>query len=153
MRHQDINSLIEYAKRFLVASPKLLTTPYPRSRKFDCSSFTQHVYGKHGIKLPRKVRDQAKQGIEVDKTDLKKGDLLFFYVPERFPTNDIPGHVGIYIGEGTMIHCLPSPKRVLISDLNTPHKKKTFLFAKRVILPNDISIYEQHRAFNDFWRL
>ncbi|MFD2614039.1 NlpC/P60 family protein [Paenibacillus gansuensis] len=35
-----------------------------------------------------------------------KGDLLFF-VPERFPSNDIPGHVGIYIGEGKMIHCLP----------------------------------------------
>ncbi|WP_210019626.1 MULTISPECIES: NlpC/P60 family protein [unclassified Paenibacillus] len=47
--------------------------------------FTQHVYEKYGIGLPRKARDQAKCGIKVDRADLHKGGLLFFYVPESFP--------------------------------------------------------------------
>ncbi|TVY06546.1 C40 family peptidase [Paenibacillus cremeus] len=113
-----------YAKQFLITKPTLRT-------KIDCSSFTQHVFKKFGVALPRTVREQASMRVEIQRK-VQKADLLFFYVPERFPTNDVPGHVGIFIGNNTVIYCLPSPSRVLISNIYTPYKKKTFLFARRV---------------------
>lgn len=133
MASLDIESVIAYAKTFLTKKRMLAAHTNPNTEKFDCSSFVQHVFSKYGVRLPRTVRDQAQFGFGIpDKGSLQKGDLLFFYVPERFPSNDIPGHVGIYMRDGEMIHCLPSPRRVLISKINTPYKEKTFLFAKRV---------------------
>nr|WP_238555880.1 C40 family peptidase [Paenibacillus alvei] len=63
---------------------------------FDCSSFTQYVYGKYGIKLPRTSKKQSTVGVAVSKNNMKKGDLLFFYSPVH--------HVGIYMGNGKILH-------------------------------------------------
>jgi len=46
---------------------------------FDCSGFTQYVFAKHGLPLPRDVHDQFRVGTPIDPTaDLAPGDLLFF---------------------------------------------------------------------------
>ncbi|WP_044356621.1 C40 family peptidase [Paenibacillus sp. E194] len=66
------------------------------TKAFDCSSFTQYVYGKHGINLPRTSKQQSKVGVAVSKKNMKKGDLLFFYSPVH--------HVGIYMGNGKILH-------------------------------------------------
>jgi cell wall-associated NlpC family hydrolase len=106
MEKVDTTSLTAYAKLFLNAKPTLKTKHF-KSSKLDCSSFTQHVFTKHGLMLPLTVKAQATCGVQVDKAGLQKGDLLFFYVPERFETNDVPGHVGIYIGGRQMIPACP----------------------------------------------
>lgn len=63
---------------------------------FDCSGLTQAAYKAAGIDLPRTTYDQVNVGTRVAETDLQPGDLIFFY-------SDV-SHVGLYIGNGEMIH-------------------------------------------------
>lgn len=67
---------------------------------YDCSGLTQDAWKAAGISLPRTTWDQVKVGSTVKTADAKPGDLVFFY-------DDI-SHVGIYIGDGKMIHA-PKP--------------------------------------------
>lgn len=67
---------------------------------YDCSGLTQDAWKAAGISLPRTTWDQVKVGTTVKTADAKPGDLVFFY-------DDI-SHVGIYIGNGKMIHA-PKP--------------------------------------------
>jgi cell wall-associated NlpC family hydrolase len=62
---------------------------------FDCSGLVQYVYARVGIKLPRVAADQQGVGTPVAADALEPGDLVFFGDPAY--------HVGIYVGNGTMI--------------------------------------------------
>jgi|GEM_PF-906583 len=94
----------------------------------DCSAFVQKVFRANGIYLPRDSRSQARYGYKVSLSELKPGDLLFF----KTYRNDI-SHVGIYIGDGKMIHATTRGGEVLISRINDPYYRKRFVFAKRII--------------------
>ena len=63
---------------------------------FDCSGLTQAAYKAAGISLPRTTYDQVDVGTRVSEDNLQPGDLIFFY-------SDV-SHVGLYIGNGEMIH-------------------------------------------------
>ncbi len=129
----DVDKILATAKRYLGVRYKFGADPFPKSNRFDCSSYTQYVFGKHGISLPRTAREQINRGTTVARTNLRKGDLLFFYVPGRFKSNKIPGHVGIYIGNRTMIHALDEPKDgVQYRSIDRPFWKQTFISAKRL---------------------
>lgn len=65
-------------------------------RTFDCSGFTMFVYAQVGVRLPHSSRMQIHHGAYVSRSNLRPGDLVFFYNPIH--------HVGIYIGGGKMIH-------------------------------------------------
>ncbi|MEV4948171.1 C40 family peptidase [Streptomyces sp. NPDC053755] len=67
---------------------------------YDCSGLTQAAWKSAGVDLPRTTWDQVKVGTRVATDDLLPGDLVFFY-------DDI-SHVGLYIGDGKMIHA-PKP--------------------------------------------
>jgi peptidoglycan DL-endopeptidase CwlO len=74
------------------------TTP----QGFDCSGFTQYVFGQMGVQLPRTSEEQATAGTAVDSlADAQPGDLVFFAGSDGSASS--PGHVGIYIGNGEMI--------------------------------------------------
>lgn len=134
MRSQKLNRLVTDAKELVGVKYKLGAAPYPKSKRFDCSSFTQFLYMKYGVQLRRTAREQALQGKLVDRKDIKRGDLLFFAVPDRFSSDDIPGHVGIYYGNGMMIHCIPDRyNKVIISNLSQTYWEQVFLCAKRVL--------------------
>lgn len=64
----------------------------------DCSGFTQQVYKKFGIKLPRTSYTQPKAGKKIKASQAKPGDLFFY--------GDSSGinHVAIYIGNGKIVH-------------------------------------------------
>lgn len=68
---------------------------------FDCSGFTYCVFQVNGITIPRDSSVQATHGTAVEKGDLEKGDLLFFADDNG---NGFVHHVGIYMGNGQMIH-------------------------------------------------
>jgi hypothetical protein len=133
LKNIDMNKLISTARRYMGVKYKFGAAPYSESGRFDCSTFTRYVYGKQGISLPRLSRAQAREGVLVSRKMLRKGDLMFFYVPGRFKTNKTVGHVGIYMGNNKMIHSSPAPDNgVQISSINHSYWKKTFLRAKRV---------------------
>ncbi|MFI6487548.1 NlpC/P60 family protein [Streptomyces sp. NPDC050564] len=67
---------------------------------YDCSGLTQAAWKAAGVSLPRVTTDQVNAGTTVSLTDAQPGDLVFFY-------DDI-SHVGLYIGNGMMIHA-PKP--------------------------------------------
>lgn len=133
LKNIDINGLIATAKKYLGVPYDFGAEPYPESKGFDCSSYTQYVFGQYGIDLPRTARAQMREGKTVSRKHLRKGDLLFFYVPGRFKSNKVAGHVGIYIGNRKMIHSNTKPKDgVQIRSIDRPYWKKTFLKAKRI---------------------
>ncbi|OCT11648.1 hypothetical protein A8709_27620 [Paenibacillus pectinilyticus] len=133
IKNIDINSLIRKGEQYLGVKYKFGTGAYPNTGRFDCSTFTQYIFGKYGVKLPRVARQQGYLGTSVSRKSLRKGDLMFYYVPGRFKSNKTVGHVGIYIGNMQMLHASPEPKNgVQISSIDKAYWKKTFLKAKRV---------------------
>ncbi|TFE30623.1 C40 family peptidase [Cohnella luojiensis] len=130
----DDEPIVAFAKKFLGIEYEFGTGPYKETGTFDCSSFTQYVFEQFGVDLPRVAQQQAEKGTYAARDNLEIGDLLFFYVPGRFKSNETVGHVGIYIGGGNMIHSSPqSLKGVQITPINQPYWKRTFLFAKRYL--------------------
>lgn len=94
----------------------------------DCSAFVQGVYRYFSIDLPRTAREQFKAGVKVSKKDdLRIGDLIFFRTYARFPS-----HVGIYIGEGKMIHASSRDKKVTITSINEPYYVRRYIGAIRL---------------------
>jgi peptidoglycan DL-endopeptidase CwlO len=67
---------------------------------YDCSGLTQAAWKAAGVDLPRTTYDQVNAGTTVSLSAARPGDLIFFY--------DNIGHVGLYIGNGMMIHA-PKP--------------------------------------------
>ncbi|MEV6191750.1 NlpC/P60 family protein [Streptomyces sp. NPDC051920] len=67
---------------------------------FDCSGLAQAAYRSAGVSLPRTTYSQINAGTRVGRAELQPGDLVFFYAGIT--------HVGIYIGNGQMIHA-PNP--------------------------------------------
>ncbi|MER5602944.1 NlpC/P60 family protein [Streptomyces sp. NPDC002265] len=67
---------------------------------YDCSGLTQAAWKAAGVTLPRTTYDQVNAGTTVSLADARPGDLVFFY--------DDVSHVGIYVGDGMMIHA-PKP--------------------------------------------
>lgn len=128
----NADSLIQYAKQFLGVPYEFGAEPYENSRTFDCSSFTRHVFKRYGVDLPRLAKDQGKTGTRVSRDQLQKGDLIFFTVPGRFESDAIPGHVGIYIGDGKFIHTWGDPG-VQISNLDTGYWSDVILFMRSVM--------------------
>ncbi|MEU6193129.1 NlpC/P60 family protein [Streptomyces sp. NPDC047061] len=67
---------------------------------FDCSGLAQAAYRSAGVSIPRTTYAQIDAGRRVSRSELQPGDLVFFYSGIS--------HVGIYIGNGQMIHA-PNP--------------------------------------------
>lgn len=75
---------------------------------FDCSGFTQYVYKQAaGIDISRTTYSQIGVGTPVSQSDLQPGDLVFPHT----------GHVGIYIGNGQMIHAPHTGDNVKIASV------------------------------------
>ena len=100
------------------------TTP----KGFDCSGFTQYVFSKNGISLPRAADIQYKTGKAVARNELRQGDLVFFTTYESGAS-----HVGIYTDGGRFIHA-SSSKGVMISRLDDVYWKPRYVGAKRMVL-------------------
>ncbi|MFF2040349.1 NlpC/P60 family protein [Kitasatospora sp. NPDC058170] len=71
---------------------------------FDCSGLTGAAWRAADVRLPRISQDQWNAGQRISRADLQPGDLVFFY-PDLH-------HVGLYIGDGKMIHAPRTGKNV-----------------------------------------
>lgn len=88
--------IIEYAKRF-VGNPYVYGGT-SLTKGADCSGFTQSVYANFGYSLPRTALSQGNVGKKVSYSDLMPGDLIVYHYASG------GGHVGMFIGNGKMIH-------------------------------------------------
>lgn len=129
------------AKLISVAKSKLGCTyvwgASPNSTSsFDCSSFTKYVYKTAlGINLQRTSNVQGEQGTKITSVSaLQPGDLIYFNTYSTDRANGIT-HVGMYIGNGQMIHASYSQKKVVIQNLKPylAYKGTKFIWARRHI--------------------
>lgn len=116
------SAVVDYAKNYLglryVSGGNSLTTGT------DCSGFTKLIYKEFGITLSRSVKSQVKNGTYVKKSDLQKGDLIFYG-----HTSSKVSHVAIYIGNGKVIHQSTPKSGVKINTMNM----MVYITARRVI--------------------
>lgn len=87
------------------------------SHGYDCSGFSHHMLKANGYYISRDAGDQSVEGVEIDRLDSaawQTGDLLFFAYDEGVGKLH---HVGIYYGDGMMIHSPTSGKAIEITRL------------------------------------
>lgn len=120
---QGDNEIINTAKSFL-------GTPYQwggtSPSGFDCSGFTQYVLAQNGKSIPRTSQEQFASGQAVDKSQLQAGDLVFY----DWSGGTEATHVGIYEGNGKMIHAPHSGDVVKEVDFNS-YGQNVYLGARR----------------------
>ena len=97
---------------------------------FDCSGFVKWVFAQHGVTLPRDVKQQFDAGQDIEPTDLKAGDLVFFHT-----VSDGPSHVGIAIGSGEFVHAPSSKGVVRVERLSLDYWSKRWIGARRINHP------------------
>lgn len=78
---------------------------------FDCSGLTMRAWGTAGVGLPHSSRAQRGSGMSVSEGDLQPGDLVFYYSPIS--------HVGMYLGNGMIVHAANPSAGVRISPLHS----------------------------------
>ena len=100
-----------------------------RPGAFDCSGFTMYVMRQFGVSLPHSSSAQSRMGRSVSRSNLQPGDLMFF----SSGTRGVVGHVGIYIGNGRMIHASTPSTGVIVSSINESYFAARYLGARRVM--------------------
>ena len=92
----------------------------------DCSGMVTYIYHHAaGLKLFGSAAELARKGRQIDKADLRAGDLVFFNTEHRHFS-----HVGIYIGDGRFVHAPATNGRVHISRLDNPYFAPRFEMAR-----------------------
>ncbi len=95
---------------------------------FDCSGFVRAMYHETiGLMLPRTADQQAAATQEIDRSDLKPGDLVFFNTLRRAFS-----HVGIYVGDNKFIHSPKPGAQVRVEDMRVGYWSARFNGARRV---------------------
>ncbi len=96
---------------------------------FDCSGLVYYVFAQQGVKLPRVAEDQAKAGQAVTRIeDLIAGDLVFFA-----DSSGYIHHIGIYIGDGMMVHAPQTGDVVKTVTITSGYFRKQFAGGRRIV--------------------
>lgn len=78
---------------------------------YDCSGLTMRAWGAAGVGLPHSSGAQQGSGTRVSESELRPGDLVFYYSPVS--------HVGMYIGNGLIVNALNPGAGVRVSGLHS----------------------------------
>lgn len=92
----------------------------------DCSGMVSYIYGlAAGVKVAGSAADIARKGRQIDRANLRAGDLVFFNT-----MNKPFSHVGIYIGDGRFVHAPSTNGKVRIARLDNPYFSQRFEMAR-----------------------
>lgn len=133
---QTRESVGERASGLVLSAMSFLGVPYKFGGNsietgFDCSGFVRAVFEQSvGKVLPRRAEEQAAAAEEIDRSELKPGDLVFFNTMRRAFS-----HVGIYVGDGKFIHSPRKGAYVRVEDMRKAYWQTRFNGARRVVLP------------------
>jgi len=130
----DTSSKNAMVEKVIALAKSKLGDPYEPAKagpdSFDCSGFVYYVYTQNGINIPRTSRTQSESGTKLSRSEIKRGDMLFFDTHERKHIN----HSGIYLGEGKFIHASSGKAySVTVSDLDKGFYKEKFRWGVRKI--------------------
>jgi cell wall-associated NlpC family hydrolase len=112
-----VNGILGAAKQYL-GTPYLWGGESPKG--FDCSGLAQYLYAQENVSIPRTTYDQFQSGLTVPRSQLEAGDLVFFRGSDSKVVNGVtlPGHVGIYVGDGKFIQAPHTGSVVQVSNLS-----------------------------------
>lgn len=116
--------VVEYAKQFL--GNRYVYGGNSLTNGIDCSAFTQQVLRKFGYTINRTSATQINNGRRISANELLPGDLVFYGF------SGVISHVGMYIGDGKIIHASDPKRGILISGLYT-QGAKPYIGATRII--------------------
>ena len=121
----------DWGDRLVSRAMKYLGTPYryggTSPSGFDCSGFVYYLYGAvFGQSIPRMPHDMAREGTPVARSDLKRGDLVFFGYRGTFT------HVGIYAGNDQFVHATHRGSPVQVSPLDGDYYRDRYMTAVRL---------------------
>lgn len=131
---QATQSVRDKASELVFNAMGFLGVPYRRGGNsvetggFDCSGFVRAMYEQTvGLVLPRRSAEQAAATQEIDKSELKPGDLVFFNT-----MRSAFSHVGIYVGDNKFIHSPKPGASVRVEDMRVAYWERRFNGARRV---------------------
>jgi cell wall-associated NlpC family hydrolase len=125
------NACVTCSEQALVRAYSLVGLRYRRGGTsvetgFDCSGFVRHVFGSScQLQVPRSASQQYQVGLQIDRDELQRGDLVFFRSRRGW-------HVGIYTGDGQFIHSPNRRDSVKVSSLASAYYRRTYLGARRL---------------------
>ncbi|MBS1144127.1 MAG: peptidoglycan endopeptidase [Proteobacteria bacterium] len=102
------------------------------SSGLDCSGFVRLVFKDSiGASLPRTAREMSEVGQQVDASQLKPGDLVFFNTMRRTFS-----HVGIYLGDNHFLHAPRTGAEVRVENMDSSYWMARYNGARRVLEGN-----------------
>lgn len=107
-------------------------TPYryggANRRGFDAAGLCQFVYGEADTEIPRYIENQRVAGTRIGFDEARPGDLLFYHVQTQHGAEPSP-HVGVYIGDGEMVHAAADRDKVSLETVDNRFWRKRFVTA------------------------
>lgn len=98
----------------------------------DCSGFVRLVFQDSiGTSLPRTAREMSEVGQQIDTSQLKPGDLVFFNTMRRTFS-----HVGIYLGDNHFMHAPRTGAEVRVESMESSYWMKRYNGARRILEGN-----------------
>ena len=102
---------------------------------FDCSGFTSYVFGRTGMQIGCSSRDQYAKNMPITRSEMQRGDLVFFTSPR---SGRGVGHVGIVVDVDPLSHTFSfihasSSKGVTITNSDEGFYARRFVGARRVL--------------------
>lgn len=118
---------VEVVKQYL-GVPYVYGGTSPRG--FDCSGLMQYVYAQLGYSINRVAADQMRNGVAISRENLAPGDLVGFY---SSPGSGYVSHIGMYIGNGMMIHAPHTGDVVRVAAIDGTYYDARFAGGRRII--------------------
>ena len=122
----------EWGDRLVSRAMQYLGTPYryggtSPATGFDCSGFVYYLYGAvFGQRIPRMPHEMAREGMTVARSDLQRGDLVFFGYRGTFT------HIGIYAGNDQFVHATHRGSPVMVTHLDADYYRQRYITAVRL---------------------
>ena len=123
---------ITYVRNEIVSTAKsFIGVPYrwggaSAEHGFDCSGLSMAVYHLNGLNLPRSSNAQWQAGSPVNRSQLSKGDLVFFATSGGGKVS----HVGIYTGGDKFIHAAGVNERIRVDSLSNKYFRRRYVGAR-----------------------